>query len=76
MRVRTAICTASLVLLCVAGSGARQDAPIVYTVEVDGIIQPVIAEYLSAALEKADAAGACRKQPSSERTRIVGGASC
>ena len=58
MRVRTAICTASLVLLCAAGSGARQDAPIVYTVEVDGIIQPVIAEYLSAALEKADAAGA------------------
>lgn len=58
MRVRTALCTASLVLLCAAGFGARQDAPIVYTVEVDGIIQPVIAEYLEAALKKADAAGA------------------
>ena len=58
MRVRTAICSASLVLLCAAGLAARQDAPIVYTVEVDGIIQPVIAEYLKAALDKADAAGA------------------
>ena len=33
-------------------------APVVYTAEVDGIIQPVIAEYLRATIEKADAAGA------------------
>jgi membrane-bound serine protease (ClpP class) len=33
-------------------------APVVYTAEVDGIIQPVITAYLRSAIEKADAAGA------------------
>ena len=33
-------------------------APVVYTAEVDGIIQPVVAEYVRAAFQKADAAGA------------------
>lgn len=58
MRAWTAICTASLLLLFAGGATTRQAAPVVYTAEVDGIIQPVIAEYLRAVIEKADAAGA------------------
>jgi membrane-bound serine protease (ClpP class) len=40
------------------GASARQGAPLVYTVEVDGIIHPVAAEYIRHAIERADAAGA------------------
>ncbi len=54
------IAFSTALLLLAAGSVAdsRQSAPVVYTVEVDGIIQPVIAEYLRSAIRKADAAGA------------------
>ena len=58
MRAWTAICTASLLLVFAGSATTRQAAPVVYTAEVDGIIQPVIAEYLRAVIEKADAAGA------------------
>lgn len=58
MRARTAICTASALLLLAGTTFTGQAAPVVYTTEVDGIIQPVIAAYLRAAIEKADAAGA------------------
>lgn len=58
MRAWTAICTASLLLLFADHATTRQAAPVVYTAEVDGIIQPVIAEYLRAVIEKADAAAA------------------
>lgn len=43
----------------VASTGRAQPAaPLVYTAEIDGIIQPVIAEYVRSTLAKADAAGA------------------
>jgi membrane-bound serine protease (ClpP class) len=35
-----------------------QDRPVVYTAEVDGIIQPVVTEYLRHTIQQADAAGA------------------
>lgn len=35
-----------------------QDGPVVYTVEVDGIIQPIVTEYLRSAIDTADRAGA------------------
>jgi membrane-bound serine protease (ClpP class) len=44
-----------MALVSVSG---RQSAPIVYTTEVDGIIQPVVADYLRGAIARADAAGA------------------
>jgi membrane-bound serine protease (ClpP class) len=34
------------------------DAPVVYTAEVDGIIQPIAAEYIRSAIDRADAANA------------------
>jgi len=37
---------------------AQQGTPVVYTAEVDGIIQPVVGEYVRNAIQKADAAGA------------------
>jgi hypothetical protein len=37
---------------------AEGPAPVVYLVEVDGIIHPVAAEYIRGALGQADAAGA------------------
>jgi membrane-bound serine protease (ClpP class) len=37
---------------------ANEPAPVVYLVEVDGIIQPVAAEYIRGAIAEADAAGA------------------
>jgi membrane-bound serine protease (ClpP class) len=58
MRGRTALWTAFLLLLLAVGGAARQAAPVVYTTEVDGIIQPVIAEYLRAAIARADEANA------------------
>lgn len=48
---------AALLMLSMAGS-ARQQTPVVYTAEIDGIIHPVSAAYLRGAIEKADAAGA------------------
>ena len=51
-------CAALLVGLMGLGSSARQSAPVIYTAEVDGIIQPVIAKYIAAAVERADAANA------------------
>ena len=52
----------ALVLLLLAGlawaTDARQASPIVFTAEVDGIIQPVIAKYVAHAIERADAANA------------------
>ncbi len=54
---RPAICL--LLLATIAwGIDARQPAPIVFTAEVDGIIQPVIAKYVAHAVERADAANA------------------
>lgn len=37
---------------------AQQQAPLVYTAVIDGIIHPVAAEYLRGAIDQADAAGA------------------
>src|SRR5262245_22881524 len=58
MRAHTAIWTTFLFFLVSAGIASRQSSPVVYTAEVDGIIQPVVAEYLSAVIAKADAANA------------------
>ncbi len=41
-----------------APTSAQSSAPVIYTAEVDGIIQPVIAKYLAHAIERADAANA------------------
>ncbi|MDQ3486335.1 MAG: nodulation protein NfeD [Acidobacteriota bacterium] len=49
---------AGLWLLDASAGRAQQPAPVVYTAEVDGIIQPVIAEYVRNTIQKADAAGA------------------
>src|SRR5215213_8395527 len=57
MRAWVCGCSAVVLMALVSVSG-RQAAPVVYTTEVDGIIQPVIAEYLRGAIQKADAAGA------------------
>ena len=56
--LRPAVGVLYLLLLLLATPSARQSGPVVYTAEVDGIIQPVIAEYLRSAISKADAAGA------------------
>lgn len=48
---------AGLVLSAVSVT-ARQGAPIVFTAEVDGIIQPVAAEYIGRVIERADEANA------------------
>ena len=53
-----AFVVAGLCLLAAAGGRAQQPAPVVYTAEVDGIIQPVVAEYVRNTIQKADAAGA------------------
>jgi membrane-bound serine protease (ClpP class) len=58
MRARIAICTAFTLLLLGAAGLTRQTAPVVYTAEVDGIIQPVITAYLVQVIEKAAAADA------------------
>ncbi|CAN5725329.1 nodulation protein NfeD [soil metagenome] len=49
---------AGFCLLAVSGGRAQLGAPVVYTAEIDGIIQPVIAEYVRNTIQKADAAGA------------------
>ena len=47
-----------MVLLLGAAGRTQHSAPVVYTAEVDGIIQPVIAAYLGHVIEKAAAADA------------------
>ena len=49
---------AGLALLAASAGRAQQPAPLVYTAEVDGIIQPVVGEYVRNTIQKADAAGA------------------
>src|SRR5688572_15214183 len=65
MRSRIRGCRALLLLVsaavvaCLSAlTSAQSSPPIVYTAEVDGIIQPVIAKYLAHAIERADAANA------------------
>ena len=45
-------------VLLAAPNARTQDSPVVYTAEVDGIIQPIVTEYLRGAIERADADGA------------------
>ena len=45
-------------LLLATPAAQTEQAPVVYTAEVDGIIQPVVAEYLRRAVEQAGAANA------------------
>ena len=54
---RPALCLALLGAMAQAPI-ARQSAPVVFTAEIDGIIQPVIAKYVAHAVERADAANA------------------
>jgi len=57
--MRPWLCLVAGLLLLAAPRAASQDAqPVVYTAEVDGIIQPVVAAYLSRAIEQADQADA------------------
>ena len=57
--MRAWVCGLAAVLaMALTGVSARQSAPQVFTAEVDGIIQPVIADYLRSAIQKSDAAGA------------------
>ena len=49
---------AGLLLLALPRGVAQEAGPVVYTAEVDGIIQPVVAAYLSRAIEQADQADA------------------
>ena len=54
---RAALCLALLAAMA-QGLVGRQAAPVVFTAEIDGIIQPVIAKYVAHAVERADAANA------------------
>ena len=56
-RLRVLACAASFAMLAM-GTSARQPVPVVFTAEVDGIIQPVIAKYVAHAVARADAAQA------------------
>ena len=49
---------AALCLMAASAGRAQQPAPLVYTAEVDGIIHPVVGEYVRNTIHKADAAGA------------------
>src|SRR5688500_9404106 len=49
---------AGVCLLAVSAGRAQHGSPVVYTAEVDGIIQPVVGEYVRNTIQKADAAGA------------------
>lgn len=49
---------AAFLLLAAAPLAQAPERPVVYTAEIDGIIQPVITEYLARAIEEADAADA------------------
>jgi membrane-bound serine protease (ClpP class) len=57
MRTRHAL-LAGLLLAVAAAHAQAPQRPVVYTAEIDGIIQPIAAEYLTRAIEKADAAHA------------------
>jgi len=57
--MRAWVCGLAAVLAAALSSvSGRQSAPIVYTAEVDGIIQPVIADYVRGAINAADSGGA------------------
>lgn len=57
--MRTGLATIAAALLLAAALPAGQaSAPVVYTAEVDGIIQPVTAEYIRSAIARADQANA------------------
>jgi membrane-bound serine protease (ClpP class) len=58
MRSRIALWTTCLLLAALAGPLSARQAPVVYSVEVDGIIQPVIAKYIAHAVDVADTANA------------------
>lgn len=60
--MRTRGCLALVLLLAAAGISrpvsGQSSAPVVFTAEIDGIIQPVIAKYVAHAVERADAVNA------------------
>jgi membrane-bound serine protease (ClpP class) len=56
--MRTWLATIAAALLLAALPQGQESAPVVYTAEVDGIIQPVTAEYIKTAIARADAADA------------------
>ena len=58
MPSRIGLCAALLLLLSLGSPLHARQAPVVYTAEVDGIIQPVIAKYLAHAVDVADRANA------------------
>ncbi len=59
MRAPRSFVAVGIVLLALAAvPAARQSGPIVYTAVIDGIIHPVIAEYVRGVIEQADAAHA------------------
>jgi membrane-bound serine protease (ClpP class) len=49
---------AGLLLVVAAAHAQAPQRPVVYTAEIDGIIQPIAAEYITGAIQKADAANA------------------
>jgi membrane-bound serine protease (ClpP class) len=55
---RTGLCAALLLTVALGPVVQARQAPVVYTAEVDGIIQPVIAKYLEHAVDVADRANA------------------
>jgi membrane-bound serine protease (ClpP class) len=57
MRTRHAL-LAGLLLVVAAAHAQAPQRPVVYTAEIDGIIQPIAAEYITGAIQKADAANA------------------
>ena len=56
--MRGSLCAVAALLLLAAPHAQSQDTPVIYTAEVDGIIQPVVAEYIRGAIARADAANA------------------
>jgi membrane-bound serine protease (ClpP class) len=56
--MRAWLCLLVGLFLFAAPVAQSQDGAVVYTAEVDGIIQPIAAEYIRGAIEKADAANA------------------
>ena len=58
MPSRIGLCAALLLLLSLGSPLHARQAPVVYTAEVDGSIQPVIAKYLAHAVDVADRATA------------------
>ena len=57
--MRTWLATiAAALLLASAPAPGQESAPVVFTAEVDGIIQPVTVEYIRSAIARADAANA------------------